>query len=217
MTRQALLGKLRHVPLWLMNVVARRTRHLRTGAEALAALQEPHLIPMHVGDRSLPGRWRNHIIIELRTGPVGERRPLGIPFARMAQRANVQLPISGETRRIENVFPHRLRRMRRVILDVLLPRAMALLTGNTERVVARVSQRTTIPIQRERSGMTLQTARDDESSKVHLTIVIPGTVYPRSDSAQIRDRQLEQEPGLPEEIGLSSSPRPDHDVDTLGR
>src|SRR5205823_11850569 len=54
-------------------------------------------------------------------------------------------------------------------------------------------------------------------SKVHLTIVIPGTVYPRSDSAQIRDRQLEQEPGLPEEIGLSSSPRPDHDVDTLGR
>src|SRR5207247_5060805 len=40
-------------------------------------------------------------------------------------------------------------------------------------------------------------------------------VYPFLDAREIRDRQLEQEPALPVEVGLPPPPRPDDQVDAL--
>src|SRR6266511_3682247 len=63
--------------------------------------------------------------------------------------------------------------------------------------------------------MAVQALGDDEASKIDLAIRIAGTVDPPLWSSQIGDRQLEQEPASPVEIGLSSSARPDHHVDPL--
>src|SRR6266480_5560155 len=130
----------------------------------------------------------------------------------MAQGAVVQPPVSRESAGIENVLSRRGRRVRRLIPDVGSPVAVAFFTGNTQHVRAGVPHAASIPTQYERSRVTLQTSRYDESSKVYLAIRIAGTVYPLSDSRQIGNRQFEQEPASPIEIGLSSPPRSDHQV-----
>src|SRR5947199_1623993 len=124
----------------------------------------------------------------------------------MTQGAIVHPPVSREATWIENGLSSR---------GVGSPVAVAFFTGNTQRIRAGVPHPATILEQSERRRVTLQTSRYDESSKVDLAIRIAWAVYPLSDGRQVGSRQFEQEPAAPVEIGLSSSPRSDDQVDGL--
>jgi len=134
----------------------------------------------------------------------------------MAQGATIHPPVSREPRRIENERSAGLRGMRRLIADVFSPLAMTLFTGNAQSVPPGVSHRTPLGLQWKRRAVTLQTARHDESSEVDLPIRVAGAVDPLPRSSQIGDRQFEQEPAVPVEIRLPSSPRPDDQIDAPG-
>src|SRR5437867_11427575 len=101
------------------------------------------------------------------------------------------------------------------MLDVLAPVTVAFFAGNAQHVIPGVPHGAAIDQDSKRSAVTLQAARDDEPSKVDLAVRIPGAVYPFLDAREIRDRQLEQEPALPVEVGLPPPPRPDDQVDAL--
>src|SRR6266568_1846521 len=102
--------------------------------------------------------------------------------------------------------------------DVIIraPIAMALRTRDAQLVRARVRYRAAIACEREGCAMTFQTSREDDSSKVDRAIRVTGTVDPLLRSGQIGNRQFEQQPVLPVEICLPSSPGPDHQIDALG-
>src|SRR3989442_1246588 len=120
----------------------------------------------------------------------------------MAQSAIVYLPISRETRRIENLPAAGLRRMGGLVLHMVASVAVALFTGNAQCVAAGVSEHATISLNLKRGAMTFETSRDDDPSKIYLTVHIARTVYPLVYSGQIGDRQFEQHTVLPIEIGL---------------
>jgi len=124
----------------------------------------------------------------------------------MAQRAIVHPPVSREAAGIENGLSSR---------GVGSPVAVAFFTRNTQHIRAGVPHPASILEQSERRRVTLQTSRYDESFKVDLAIRVARTVYPLSDGRQVGSRQFEQEPAAPVEIGLSSSPRSDDQVDGL--
>src|SRR6266581_380845 len=109
-----------------MDVVARGAGHRCAGAKALAAPQESDLIPVHVGDRRIPVRRGEKVVIELFTRLVSERGLDLFPQARMTQCAVIHLSISGEARGIDNVFPADIRRMGRLVLHMLAAVAVAL-------------------------------------------------------------------------------------------
>src|SRR5256886_17301264 len=79
MTSQALFHEPRYIALRSMNVVARRARHRWTGAQALAAPQQPELIAVDVGDRLVPIRLRAGKVGGPGTPSVRKRRPAGAP------------------------------------------------------------------------------------------------------------------------------------------
>src|SRR3989475_744190 len=84
MTCEALARERSQVSLRSMDVVARGAGHRRAGAKALAAPQQSDLIPVHVGDRGIPVRRWEDVIIQLFTRLVSERGPDLFPQARMA-------------------------------------------------------------------------------------------------------------------------------------
>src|SRR5712692_513907 len=182
MTCEALGRERSQVSLRSMDVVARGAGHRRAGAKALAAPQQSDLIPVHVGGRGIPVRRGEQVVIQPFTRPVGERGPDLFPQARMAQGAVIQLPISGEACRIDNVFPAGLCRMGRLVLHMLVPVAVALCASNTQLIIARVLKRATLLFELEGGAVTFQTSGHNDACKVNLTIGIAWTVYPLIDS-----------------------------------
>src|SRR6266566_1742447 len=98
---------------------------------------------------------------------------------------------------------------------MLAPVTVTLFAGNAQHIIAGVPHGAAIDQDRKRGAVTFQAARDDEPPKVDLAVRIAGAVYPLLDAREIRDRQLEQEPAPPVEIGLPPSPGPDDQIDAL--
>src|SRR5947208_10645835 len=93
---------------------------------------------------------------------------------------------------------------------------MSVFAGDADDVVAGVPRRAGDRADRKRRDVAFQTVGDDESLKVDLAVYVAGTVDPSLDPHEIRGGQLEQQPASPVQVGLPASPRPDHQVDTLG-
>src|SRR5437764_73183 len=140
---------------------------------------------MDIGHRVVLVGGREEKVVQVLTGPIGKFRLQGLPRAGMTQSAIVQLPLSREARRIENVPSAGLPRMGGVILDMLAPVTVAFFTGNAQHVIPGVAHGAAIDHDRERSAVTLQAARDDESPKVDLAVRIAGAAYPSLDAREI--------------------------------
>jgi len=98
---------------------------------------------------------------------------------------------------------------------MLAPVTVTFFTGNAQHIIPGIPHGAVIYLDRKRGAVTFQAARDDEPPKVDLAVRIARAICPLLDAREIRDRQLEQEPAPPVEIGLPSSPGPDHQIDTL--
>src|SRR5947208_14540028 len=129
MARQTLLSQRRNVSFRSMDVVARRTGHVRARAKALAAPQQSHLITMDVRNGNVRVRSRDEIVVEPLARSVRERRSPRLALARMAQGARIPPPVPREPRRIENECSAGLSWVRRLISNMLSPLAMTLFTG----------------------------------------------------------------------------------------
>src|SRR5262249_1999878 len=104
MTRKAFLSELNQVPLLLMDVVAGRAGHRRAGAKAFALAQQRNLIPVNVRCRIGFAPSGGGSFIQPLSRFILERRLLGVPRARMAQSAIIQLPVARKARWVENIL-----------------------------------------------------------------------------------------------------------------
>src|SRR5262249_15722953 len=122
---------------------------------------------------------------------IGERRLLGVPCARMAQRAIIQLPVSRKSSGVENMLSFFLCRMSRLISDVLISLAVTFCAPNAKFIIARISRLSACHFELKGRAVTFQAAGLNDPFKIDLAVHIARAVDPFIDSSQVGDGQLE--------------------------
>jgi hypothetical protein len=147
------------------------------------------------------------IVVERLSGDIRECLSNWPSLTCMTLCANLDIPVTGESRGIHNRFYRKVSTRRLMARNMFTARSVTPLAGDTQH---EARQFVMIVWLRPREGLrvgsvTLQAARTNRPIKVRNAITVTRTVDPLAQFDPVRHRKLKKPIALPEQIGLPFS------------
>ena len=150
----------------------------------------------------IPIEFRRQVLVQIFWWAVGEEGFLRLPNSRVAEGAGIYFSVAREMRRVPDI-------------GVAARPGVTHLAGDSQSVITCIFRVRETSLQAEIGAMAFLASWGNRAVEVHLSVLVSGAVYPFARPCKVRDRKLKEKTVAPVEVGLASSPRPDHQVEAF--